>query len=260
MTPPKDNAGLMPCREAFEREFPFAVAYREGGGYEDVRIQGYLLKSVWKGWQAAWNTRAPSESVKPDAGRVDVEALKRKVAIAADEKYGGSELLQGPRSVNNPSALLFMGINLTIDYLAAQGHIAQTAPQSGDDAKADDRYDEGFDDGHVQGLEEGREQASEFHKDLWRYVYQWLEKRQLVERGEEYTAHDVVDILEMHEKEILRAIKPDLSALIAEVMESPIVNLNNWPSEKWEYFRGVNAGTQDFAEKLTAVLKDKGLV
>lgn len=48
----------------------------------------------------------------------DIETLRREVSIAADKKYAESELLQGPRTVNNPSGLLYIGIKFTIDQLA----------------------------------------------------------------------------------------------------------------------------------------------
>lgn len=51
--------------------------------------------------------------------------------------------------------------------------------------------------------------------------------------------------------------KPDLSALIAEVMEEQ-TNRHGYNYQS-KYAFGYNDGTKDFAEKLTAALKDKGV-
>lgn len=48
MTQEKDE-----CREAFEKEFPWAYPMRDGSGYKDVRIHGQ-----YEGFQAAWAIRS----------------------------------------------------------------------------------------------------------------------------------------------------------------------------------------------------------
>jgi hypothetical protein len=56
MTPPKDNAGLMPCREAYKKWITKDGFYP----WDD----DYLESESWQGFEAAWNTRANAESVK----------------------------------------------------------------------------------------------------------------------------------------------------------------------------------------------------
>jgi hypothetical protein len=55
MTPKTDD-----CREAFEQKYPYA-AFRDGEGYQDIRINGHVVKYLWEGWEAAW-----SEAIRKD--------------------------------------------------------------------------------------------------------------------------------------------------------------------------------------------------
>lgn len=79
----------------------------------------------------------------------------------------------------------------------------------------DDRYDEGFDDGHTQGYQEGREEASGFDRDLRRVVFKFLEDREQIEKGEEYTAQDIFDALIYAERAALsQSPAPDTDKIV----------------------------------------------
>lgn len=71
-----------------------------------------------------------SITVAPEA--LGVEALNREVSIAADKKYSDNELLKGPRTVNNPSALFYMGLKFAINHLSASGYLRTPTPPSGE--------------------------------------------------------------------------------------------------------------------------------
>jgi len=71
------------CREAFEQRYPYA-AFRDGEGYQDIRINGHVVKYLWEGWQSAWNaaTVQPTDAPKQEAyyfgydtGGKDISAL-----------------------------------------------------------------------------------------------------------------------------------------------------------------------------------------
>ena len=67
--------------------------------------------------------------------------------------------------------------------------------------------DEGYDDGYRDGFADGKKEAQAFDLELRRAVFKFLEDRQMLEKGEEYTAQDIYDALHEHERQVKAALR-----------------------------------------------------
>lgn len=90
--PPQD-AGLMPCRDAFEKWY---FPYREKCWQQNILLDDNDATSMWLGWEAAFNTRPnPAHAARQEVGEDDIERLANTCAqhlqaIATDPGWSKS--------------------------------------------------------------------------------------------------------------------------------------------------------------------------